>query len=58
MGIRPFSWGSFGNVPDPPEPMECNDEFDDSYCEGCSQYDECRRIAEEEYPHGLNPWQE
>ena len=57
MGIRPFSWGSFGNIPDPPEPIECDGIFDAIRCEGCSEYEECRKI-DEEYPLGRNDWQE
>lgn len=36
------------NLPDPPEPIECDGEFRSDVCEGCSEYDECKQIAEEE----------
>lgn len=36
------------NLPDPPEPPECDGEFLYDVCEGCSEYDDCKRIAEEE----------
>lgn len=38
-------------IPDPPEPIECNGEFRSDVCEGCSEYDECKRIAEEGEPN-------
>ena len=34
------------NLPDPPEPLECDGWFRSDYCEGCSNYDEC---AKEDY---------
>lgn len=34
-------------IPDPPEPIECDGWFRSDVCEGCSEYDECKRIAEE-----------
>ena len=33
-------------IPDPPEPVECNGEFSEERCDGCSEYDEC---AKEDY---------
>ena len=38
-------------LPDPPEPIECDGEFRYDVCEGCSEYDECQRIAEEGEPN-------
>ena len=48
--IRNEPIGRFGglSVPDAPEPIECDGEFRSDVCEGCSEYDECKRIAEEE----------
>jgi len=31
MGIRPFSWGRFGIVPDPPEPADDEREYIDDW---------------------------
>lgn len=42
MGFRPFSWGNFGCVPDPPEPWECNGVFDENICSLCSDYEKCK----------------
>lgn len=47
MGIRPFSWGKFGIVPDPPEPIECDGEFYEEKCQYCSNHDECKKESEE-----------
>ena len=49
MGIRPFSWGHFGIVPNPPEPIECDGNFDYEYCYGCADYDECKKLEEQDY---------
>ena len=54
MGIRPFSWGKFGIVPDPPEYDEClgywdnPDKFSEYGCKTCANYDECFRASEED----------
>ena len=48
MGIRPFSWGQFGRLPDPPEPIECDGTFDEEKCVCCMGYDECLKEQEEE----------
>ena len=47
-GIRPFSWGQFGRLPDPPEPIECDGIFDRDKCVCCGGYDECRKEWEED----------
>lgn len=47
MGIRPFSYGIFGNVPDPPEPPECNGEYEEDKCMYCSNHDECKKESED-----------
>ena len=39
------------SIPDPPEPIECNGEFNAERCDGCSEYDDCKRIAEEGEPN-------
>ena len=44
--MKPHNYN--GGLPDPPEPPECDGEFRYDVCEGCSEYDECKRIAEEE----------
>lgn len=38
-------------VPDPPE---CDGEFRDDYCEGCSNYDECK--AEDDYRYYMRKY--
>ena len=54
MGIRPFSWGKFGVVPDPPEYDEClgywdnPDHFSEVHCSNCENYDECLEAAHED----------
>lgn len=47
MGIRPFSWGNFGIIPDPPEPPECDGEFYEDKCMYCSNHDECKKEGED-----------
>ena len=53
-GIKPFSWGQFGIVPDPPEYEEClgywenPDHFDLINCKGCEMYEECCKEWEED----------
>lgn len=47
MGIRPFSWGQFGRIPDPPE-IDCYEEFDEDDCIDCPNYEECKQIYEDE----------
>ena len=43
-GALDRSLGKFGRVPDPPDiDFECPEEFDNEYCEICSNYDECRK---------------
>jgi len=44
--MKPHNYN--GGLPDPPEPPECDGEFRYDVCEGCSEYDECKRIAEDE----------
>lgn len=48
MGIRPFSWGKFGIVPDPPEPIECDGEFEEDKCQFCSEYKNCKETENED----------
>ena len=38
-------------LPDAPEPIECDGEFRSDVCDGCSEYGECKRIAEEGEPN-------
>lgn len=45
MGIRPFSWGRFGTVPDAPE-IECEG-FGSNICEHCADYEECKKEYDE-----------
>ena len=46
-GIKPFSYGHFGIVPDPPEYDEClgywdnPNKFNEYNCKTCANYDEC-----------------
>ena len=42
-GIRPFSWGQFGRLPDPPEPIECDGKFDAEKCVCCMGYEDCAK---------------
>lgn len=41
----------FGRVPDPPEPFECTEIFNEDICCMCSNYEECSRyyMEEEDY---------
>lgn len=36
----------YGDVPSPDIP-ECDGEFREDYCVGCSEYDECRKINDD-----------
>ena len=45
MGIRPFSWGRFGTVPNAPE-IECEG-FGSNICEHCADYEECKKEYDE-----------
>ena len=38
----------YGAVPSPPDPPECEGEFDWEKCKGCSEYEECEREWEDE----------
>ena len=42
-GIRPLSWGQFGRLPDPPEPIECDGKFDAEKCVCCMGYEDCAK---------------
>ena len=45
--LRPFSYGTFGNIPSPPEPPECDGEFYEDKCVYCSNHDECKKECED-----------
>lgn len=36
----------YGRIPDPPEPYECDGEFNCDKCESCSDYKVCKAEAE------------
>lgn len=47
LGFRNYQNPSaVGRIPDAPE-LECDGEFREDYCYGCTEYEDCKRESEE-----------